>query len=98
MGKMVQLFLTIRRALSTKKIVPVEVITSPVPVFDKKYKIIVKCKYTPLHAEMLEWVNNNSNGSVDVQCRGSFVTGLEDAYFGFQESGDALFFKIKFSI
>ena len=83
MGKMAQLLHIFQK-------LPKE-ISAPVfsePIFDKKYKIIVKCKYTPSHTEMLECV----------KYQGSFVTGLENAYFGFQDSGDALFFKIKYSV
>jgi len=66
------------------------------PIFDKKYSIIIKRNYQPGYIDMLEWVNLNSNNSVDVKFNNAY--GSEAIYIGFENSDDALFFKIKYSI
>jgi hypothetical protein len=43
----------------------------------------------------MDWLNNNSNGSVDIKIiEGQGYT----MYVGFTDESDALFFKIKYSI
>ncbi len=65
------------------------------PIFDKKYKVVVKRLYTPGFLDMIEWVNLNSNGLVEVKFNNGY--GSEAIYIGFVDSDDALFFKIKYS-
>lgn len=66
------------------------------PVFDKKYKIVLKQDYVPEYISMLEWVDLNSNKSVDIKFNNAY--GMESIYIGFEDPDDALFFKIKYSI
>jgi hypothetical protein len=66
-----------------------------IPDFDKKYKIIVRCDYTDYFYKQVEWVNSNSNKSVDVKIVGPDYA-IRDIYFGFEDPDDALVFKIKF--
>lgn len=64
--------------------------------FDNKYKVIIRFKSTPGYVGMLDWVNKNSIGSVDV-----WFTVEEDNCFidlAFENPSDATFFKIKFSL
>jgi len=66
----------------------------PKHTFDKKYKVVVNVKSTPSYTEMLDWVNSNSNGLVDVRFNDNgVVTDL-----AFTDPDDALVFKIKYSI
>ena len=65
------------------------------PVFDSKFKIVIKRTYNPGWVQMLEWVNSNSNGLVEVKFNNGY--GSEAIYIGFVDSDDALFFKIKYS-
>lgn len=95
MGKMAQLLHTIRTLFSTKK-KPEMIGCDGEPIFDKRYKIIIKKDYTSGYLDMLEWINTNSNDSVEV--RFNNIYGQEGIYIGFENSDDALFFKIKYSI
>lgn len=97
MGKMAQLLHTIRTSLSTKK--RVEMITrSNPPIFDKKYKIILKYDYTNRYIDMMDWVDKNSSGLVSTAVAEVTPDGVGEVYFAFENSDDALFFKIKYSI
>ena len=94
MGKMAQLFRIFRKSSSTEK--PIDMIgCDGQPIFDKKYKVVVKRLYTPGFLDMIEWVNLNSNGLVEVKFNNGY--GSEAIYIGFVDSDDALFFKIKYS-
>ena len=93
MGKMAQLFRIFRQASSTKKIDMIG--CDEQPVFDSKFKIVIKRTYNPGWVQMLEWVNSNSNGLVEVKFNNGY--GSEAIYIGFVDSDDALFFKIKYS-
>lgn len=64
-------------------------------LFDKKYKIIIKYNYGPGYTEMLDWVNKNSKGSVDIKFDSDVTSRV--LYLGFEEIDDALIFKIKYS-
>jgi hypothetical protein len=66
--------------------------TEVVPMFDKKYKTILKMKYIPSYSEILSWVNANSIGSVDVRLSMNVI------YIAFENSDDATFFSIKYSV
>jgi hypothetical protein len=63
--------------------------------FDKKYKTVVRCKSTPEYMSMLEWVNSNSYGAVDVWFHDAPVIMIDVA---FENIDDALVFKIKYSV
>lgn len=63
-----------------------------VPVFDTKYKTIIKCIYSAEYLTMLEWIDQHSIGLVDVK-----VPGDGWIYFAFEDPDDALVFKIMYS-
>jgi hypothetical protein len=75
-------------------------LTTPLPQFDKKYKVIVRTKYSTDYFEKLTWVNSNSVGSVDVVniTASGMNTQWTDVYFAFEDPSDATFFKIKYSL
>lgn len=64
-------------------------------LFDKKYKIIIKYNYGPNYTEMLDWVNKNSKGLVDIKFDSNITSCT--LYLAFEEIDDALIFKIKYS-
>jgi hypothetical protein len=64
------------------------------PVFDCKYTTIVKHDYTPEWIEMIDWTNENSLGDVDVKFDNQH--GQEAIYLGFEDSNDALVFRIRY--
>lgn len=68
-----------------------------IPEFDKKYKIVVRCKYSDDYLEKVEWVNKNSKDLVKIKVCGNFHV-LTDIFFGFENIDDALVFKIKYSV
>ena len=68
------------------------------PVFDPKYKTVIRCEAGPTYLEMLEWVHKNSSGSVDVKFSIGFGYGVDAVYLGFEDTDDALIFKIKYSV
>lgn len=70
------------------------------PMFDPKYKTILEVKCKPDYINMLEWVNRNSSGSVDAKFEFGVGTGygIEKIYLGFEDSGDALIFRIRYSV
>ena len=65
--------------------------------FDRKYKIVVRVKSTPNYMEMLEWVNSNSHGAVDVWFNAPVLSDNIMIDIAFENSDDALVFKIKYS-
>lgn len=84
-----------------------------IPDFDPKFKIVIKLPFPENYAEILDWINNNSEGSVEVQLRkedGSKVdpfipwytpAGLirsQMMFVAFENEDDATFFKIKYSV
>ena len=64
-------------------------------VFDRKYKTVVSVKSTWSYLEMIDWVNKNSYGSVDVWFNDTPNGVIID--IAFENSNDALVFKIKYS-
>jgi hypothetical protein len=64
------------------------------PIFDKRYKAVVRKRFTPYYFEMLNWANEHSKGQIAVSVC-SETTG--DVYFAFENEDDALVFKIKYS-
>lgn len=81
-------------------------------MFDRtKYKTIVKFAYSDNYTEILDWVNNNTNGDVKVETSIVPVGDLsapwyspaglqrpQSVHMGFENEDDATFFKIKYSI
>lgn len=67
----------------------------PKHIFDKKYKTIVSVNSTWSYLEMIDWVNTNSHGSVDVWFNDTPDGVIID--IAFENSDDALVFKIKYS-
>jgi len=70
----------------------------PPPKFHKRYKTIVKVDVHKgiEYVSMMEWIDQNSKGSVDVKSI-SDGYGTLVLYYGFENSDDALVFKIKYS-
>lgn len=67
------------------------------PTFDKKYKVIIETSNMRDYFGMMDWVNLNSKDSVDVK------TTMDNGhdikfYFAFENTDDALIFKIKYSL
>ena len=63
--------------------------------FDKKYKTIVRVAPRLDYMMLVDWLNKNSKGSVDIR----FVEGKGmELIVGFENPDDATFFKIKFMI
>lgn len=64
------------------------------PSFNNKFKTVIERKYNDSSWEMVDWVNNNSKGDVDVK----FITSENNSlvYFAFENADDALYFGIKF--
>lgn len=70
----------------------------PSHVFDKKYKTIVNVKSTAAYTEMLDWVDANSHGAVDVWFNAPVLLGNVIIDIAFEDPDDALVFKIKYSV
>ena len=105
---MAQLFHIIQSVFSTKEVAEIQHPLSS--YFDKKYKTIICRKLSDIDQEMIEWLNQNSNGLVSVRIlSGRTVTDgigwcphpvgpVTRMCLGFEDPDDALFFKIKYSI
>jgi hypothetical protein len=66
-------------------------------LINPKCKTVIKCPYKKeRHPEMLNWVNDNSNGLVDMVI--VEWAGDESIYVGFENEDDSIFFKIKYSV
>ncbi len=68
------------------------------PNFDKKYKTIIRLEYglNFNYLETIDWVNRHSRDSVDIAVVGEGA-GPISIYYAFENSDDALVFKIKYS-
>lgn len=78
-------------------------------MFDRKYKVILTFAYPDNYIEMLDWVNTNSNGSVEISL-GNYIRDpsipwyapagqlRKTVYVGFENLDDATFFKIKYQL
>jgi len=62
--------------------------------FDKKFKTVISVRSTPSYLEMIDWVNSNSHGSVDVWFTDSPEGIIIDV--AFTDLDDALIFRIKY--
>jgi hypothetical protein len=78
----------------TEPLCNISQIESP-PVFDGMFKHVVVIKEKPDYMNMIDWVNQNSHGAVDVRFVDIGPTNL--IYFAFSDINDSLIFKIKFS-
>lgn len=77
-----------------KKSEEVKIEDNEMPLFDKKFKIVLKCNYDHSYMEKVEWLNSNSKGAVDVKI---LATSLPPKMFiAFEDDSDALIFKIKY--
>jgi len=78
------------------------------PAFDDKFKIILRHQYNVVqYLEILDWIETNSIGSVEIKTiyeldlkkQVTIAPGVfKIFYIGFEDSDDALVFKIKFPI
>lgn len=65
----------------------------PENIFDRKYKTIVRVNSRDNYLEMVDWVDLNSKGSVEVRYASSNKIDV-----AFENSDDAIIFKIKYSV
>jgi len=84
------------------------VIVDTIPVFDKKYKVILECPIKVEYiAQMLDWINSSSQHSVDVKysdypnseawyAPAGIIRANRKMYIAFEDETDALIFKIKY--
>ncbi len=63
-----------------------------IPVFDKKYKTIVSVDVRNNYQEMIYWLNDNTQGLVDIKLDHDFKQEIK-VYVGFENPDDALFLK-----
>lgn len=96
MAKMGQRLNIIRKLFRKKEVNVNTCSVTREPVFDSKYKNIIKYPTTKYSYEMLDWINQNSVASVDVKFMFVYGGGHTDVYFGFEDESDALIFKIKY--
>ena len=63
------------------------------PEFDKKYQVVVEYQLQDEYVSIIDWLNTNSFGSVDIK----IVEGRGYAmYVAFEDPADALIFKIRY--
>lgn len=98
MGKMAQLWNLLRKGEVNETSTEQNIIEKFVPVFDKKYKTVVEVDHTAHITEMIYWLHENCNGSVDVVYSPDVVDEPKKVFFGFENKDDALIFRIKFSL
>ena len=91
MGKMAQLLHMFQTAFQPKQ--TQESVIENTIIFDKKYKLIVKSNQFQYYVDMMDWIDQHSNGNVDVK-----MFGDGWMYFLFENPDDAIIFKIKYSI
>lgn len=70
-------------------------LSTPTVKFDKKYKTVLEVdfEYDSSYLDIVYWLDENTNGGVDIK----FVTESKNMFIGFENSDDALLFKIRFS-
>ena len=68
---------------------------SPTVAFSSNYTSVVAMDYVHGYYDILDWVNKNSSGQVEVKFENSY--GHEKIYIAFESERDALVFKIRFS-
>lgn len=74
-----------------EKMDPTQNIQSEEPAFNTKYKTVVACPYEKVDINMLDWLNDSSEN------RGvAIIAGNLNYFIGFENSDDALIFKIKY--
>jgi len=83
-----------------KKEVVIETKEDLIPVFDKKYKFIIRLDSNLRFQlfQLADWLNLNSTGAVDIKSHINSENYLESIYLAFENYDDATFFKIKYSI
>jgi len=66
--------------------------------FDSNFKTIVRHDLNEYFPEIVDWIDKNSSGRVSIKCDTKDKKNrLETLYIGFENSDDALVFKIRFS-
>jgi hypothetical protein len=77
----------------------------PENCFDKPYKVLIEYEISPEYLLALDWANTNTNGNVQVKILRSQKVGNswvvspvgdDRAFFAFEKSDDALFFRVKY--
>lgn len=68
---------------------------SPTVAFSSNYTNVIAIDYVHGYYDILDWVNKNSTGRVEVKFENSY--GYEKILIAFENERDALVFKIKFS-
>jgi len=71
-----------------------DVCHEPMPIFDKKYKTILRCSVDESYIEKINWLNSRSSGSVDIKILSNRPPPL--MVIGFEDESDALIFKIRY--
>lgn len=73
--------------------------------FDKSFKVLIDSDILPHHITVLDWINQNSKGNVQVrmfntkQVSNNWVISTDGhtrAFFAFEDIDDALVFRIKY--
>ena len=67
-----------------------EVKEEVIPELDKRFKIVIDKVQDQYYYEMIDWLNLNTKGNVDIKPFGNKVR------IGFEEMDDALYFRIKY--
>ncbi len=72
---------------------------TPTPYFDKSFKTIITYNVDGNYYHLLDWLNSNSRGKVEIKLSDSMIDNFTvKAFIGFEYPDDALIFKIKYSI
>ncbi|HEY6435658.1 MAG TPA: hypothetical protein VIY47_03645 [Ignavibacteriaceae bacterium] len=67
------------------------------PQFEEKYKTIITVIDPDNYVDMMNWINSYSKNSVDIKIDTNEIDSFA-VTFAFENSDDALVFKIKYSV
>jgi hypothetical protein len=62
-------------------------------VFDKEYKVIIRCPYDETYMDKVTWLNDASVGNVGIKV---LLTQPPMLVVGFENDNDALIFRIRY--
>lgn len=75
------------------------------PVFEDRFETVLEYPYDERYLEMVDWIDKNSKGTVSIQLLPTYEQILQSkyvlkkkVYVGFENTDDAIFFKIKYSV